>query len=189
VIERLSRRVVGWDLARHHTEGTTYPSNAPRGPVMFVTNEFAGSDGDIVNAAAQAMGVGPVIGMRTWGGVIGIDGMYDLVDGTRITQPRYSFWFRHLGWSVENHGVDPDIVVEHTPADFFAEADPQLDRAIAEAVASLAQTRPRCSRICRPSRPARAEVRDSGQPHQTATGAPAVRTPLPRPTGVSAGPW
>ena len=137
VIERLARRVIGWTRARHHAQHTSYPEQAPRGPVVFVTNEQAGSDGDIVNAAAQSMGVGPVIGLRTWGGVVGIDGRFDLVDGTGITQPRYAFWFRKFGWEVENHGVDPDIVVEHTPADFFADHDPQLDRGIAEALARL----------------------------------------------------
>lgn len=62
-----------------------YPHQSPRGPVVFVTNESAGSDGNIVNAGAQAMGLGPVIGSRTWGGVVGIDGRFSLVDGTGIT--------------------------------------------------------------------------------------------------------
>ena len=75
--------------------------------------------------------------MRTWGGVIGIDGRFKLVDGTSVTQPRYAFWLEGKDWGVENYGVDPDIEVEHTPADFFSERDPQLDRAIDEALASL----------------------------------------------------
>ena len=58
----------------------------------MVANQFSGSDGDIVNAAAQALDVGPVVGERTWGGVIGIDGRFDLVDGTSVTQPKYSSW-------------------------------------------------------------------------------------------------
>lgn len=102
-----------------------------------MANEHSGSDGDIVNAAAQAMGIGPVVGMRTWGGVVGIDGRFDLVDGTTVTQPRYATWMKGKGWGMENHGVDPDIEVEHTPGDFFGDADPQLDRAIAEALELL----------------------------------------------------
>ncbi len=139
VLERLARRVVGWSIARHVQVATPYPQLSPRGPVVFVANEFSGSDGDIVNAGAQAMGLGPVVGMRTWGGVVGIDGRFDLVDGTGVTQPRYAFWLRGYDWAVENHGVIPDIEVPHTPADHDREptADPQLDRAMAEALARL----------------------------------------------------
>lgn len=140
VLERLARRVVGWSVARHVEHARPYPSLAPRGPVIFVANEYSGSDGDIVNAGAQALGVGPVVGMRTWGGVVGIDGRFDLVDGTGITQPRYAFWLKGPGWAVENHGVDPDVEVVHTPADYDSDADPQLDRAIAEALDRLAAT-------------------------------------------------
>ncbi len=137
VVAKLAARVVGWSLARHEDHPGTYPDSAPRGPVVLVANEFSGSDGDIVNAAAQALGVGPVVGVRTWGGVVGIDGRFDLVDGTSVTQPRYATWLAGKGWGVENHGVDPDIEVVHTPADLFSADDPQLDRAIAEALAAL----------------------------------------------------
>ncbi|SDS12347.1 S41 family peptidase [Microlunatus soli] len=140
VTERLNRKVVAWDVGRHHAAAEEYPSQAPRGPVVLVANEYAGSDGDIVNGAAKAMGIGPVIGMRTWGGVVGIDGRFDLVDGTSVTQPRYAFWISGQGWGVENHGVDPDIEVPITPADWHAAADPQLDRAIAEALERLDRT-------------------------------------------------
>ncbi|WP_238154398.1 S41 family peptidase [Ornithinimicrobium sufpigmenti] len=137
VLARLAAQTVGWAPARHYAEAGRYPSIAPRGPVVLVANENSGSDGDIVNAAGQAMGLGPVVGMRTWGGVVGIDGRFDLVDGTSITQPRYAFWLAGKDWGVENHGVDPDIKVEHTPADFFGPDDPQLDRAMAEALRLL----------------------------------------------------
>ncbi len=139
VLARLSSTVVGWGRARHYAQDASYPSSAPRGPVVLVANEFSGSDGDIVNAAGQAMGLGPVVGVRTWGGVVGIDGRFDLVDGTSITQPRYAFWLQGKEWGVENYGVDPDIEVVHSPADFFAEHDPQLDRAITEALDRLEQ--------------------------------------------------
>ncbi|MGC0250927.1 S41 family peptidase [Pseudactinotalea sp. Z1748] len=134
VVARLAAKVVSWGTGRHYARASTYPAHAPRGPVVLVANEHSGSDGDIVNAAAQAMGIGPVVGMRTWGGVVGIDGRFDLVDGTTVTQPRYATWMKGKGWGMENYGVDPDIEVEHTPADFFGAADPQLDRAIAEAL-------------------------------------------------------
>lgn len=137
VVARLAAQVVSWTIGRHFDQPITYPEQAPRGPVVLVANEFSGSDGDIVNAASQAMGIGPVVGMRTWGGVVGIDGRFDLVDGTSVTQPRYATWMKGKGWGLENHGVDPDIEVEHGPADFFSDDDPQLDRAIAEAFALL----------------------------------------------------
>ncbi len=139
VIARLAARVAGWGLNRHYDRPASYPDRAPRGPVVLVTNEYAGSDGDIVNAAAQALGVGPVVGVRTWGGVVGIDGRFGLVDGTGITQPRYAFWLDGKGFDVENHGVDPDIEVRHTPADYFSDVDPQLDAGMAEAFRRLAE--------------------------------------------------
>jgi tricorn protease len=81
-----------------------------------------------------------VVGRRTWGGVVGIDGRFALIDGTSVTQPRYAFWLQGKGWGVENHGVDPDIEVVHSPADFDGPADPQLDRAIEVALERLART-------------------------------------------------
>lgn len=140
VIERLASRVVAWTEARQLGTMIADPDRARRGPVVFVANEFSGSDGDIVNARAQALGLGPVVGARTWGGVVGIDGRFDLVDGTGVTQPRYAFWLEGKGWGVENHGIDPDIEVIHDPADLFSEKDPQLDRAVAEALSALEKT-------------------------------------------------
>lgn len=137
VAERFADSVIAWNAVRNYDAMLPDPEDARRGPVAFVANEFSGSDGDIINARVQAKGIGPVIGVRTWGGVVGIDGRYDLVDGTGVTQPRYAFWLEGKGWGVENHGVDPDIEVEHDPSQLFADDDPQLDRAIAEVFASL----------------------------------------------------
>lgn len=137
VIERLARRAIGWMGARHHEGASTYPSQAARGPVVFVTNPFAGSDGDIVTAAAQNLGLGPVVGERSWGGVVGIDGRFTLVDGTEVTQPRYWIAFEQHGFGLENHGVDPDIVVEMGPGEWESDADVQLDVAVDEALRRL----------------------------------------------------
>ena len=136
VVERLARRIIGWDLGRYRAPDS-YPSQAPRGPVVFVSNQWSGSDGDIVCAAARAMGIGPIIGVRTWGGVVGIDGRFTLVDGTMVTQPRYATWMQGFGFGLENHGVDPDIEVPFRPQDYAAGADPQLDRAVAEVLTLL----------------------------------------------------
>lgn len=138
VVEKLARRIVGWDLARG-MRPTSYPEDAPRRPVVAVANEFSGSDGDIVNAAIKALGIGPVVGTRTWGGVVGIDSRYRLVDGTLVTQPKYAFWLEGYEWGVENHGVDPDVEVVQAPQDYAAGRDVQLDEAIRIALAALTE--------------------------------------------------
>lgn len=137
VIEKLARTVVGWDVSRGY-EPSTYPSDARLGPMVAIADMHAGSDGDIVTAAIRELGLGPVVGTRTWGGVVGIDGRYSLVDGTSVTQPRYAFWFERFGWSVENHGVEPDVEVEISPQDRAAGRDLQLDKAIELVTGQLA---------------------------------------------------
>ncbi|MGW2723902.1 S41 family peptidase [Streptomyces sp. NPDC001492] len=139
VVEKLARRIVGWAVPRG-LRPYSYPADAPRGPVVAVANEFSGSDGDIVNAAIKALGIGPVVGTRTWGGVIGIDSRYRLVDGTLVTQPKYAFWLEGYGWDVENRGVDPDVEVIQRPQDYAAGRDAQLDEAIRIALAALEET-------------------------------------------------
>ncbi|MGI5503063.1 S41 family peptidase [Lentzea sp. CA-135723] len=140
VIEKLGRKVIGWSVARGYTASESYPQDAPRGPVVAVADEYAGSDGDIVNVAIKELGIGPVVGVRTWGGVIGIDMMFTLVDGTMVTQPRYASYFTGHGWGVENHGVDPDIEVVMTPADRVAGRDPQLEKAVSLALETLSSS-------------------------------------------------
>ncbi|WP_171112363.1 S41 family peptidase [Streptomyces sp. Z423-1] len=139
VVEKLARRIVGWAVPRG-MRPYSYPQDAPRGPVVAVANEFSGSDGDIVNAAIKALGLGPVVGVRTWGGVIGIDSRYRLVDGTLVTQPKYAFWLDGYGWGVENHGVDPDVEVVQRPQDYAAGRDVQLDEAIRLALEALEES-------------------------------------------------
>ena len=137
IVEKLARRIIGWKLPRH-LRPYSYPQEARRGPLVALTDEFAGSDGDIVTAAIKTLGLGPVIGTRTWGGVVGIDGSgHGLVDGTRITIPRYVSWFTEFGWSVENYGVDPDTEVLITPDDWAVGHDPQLEVAVDRALALL----------------------------------------------------
>jgi len=133
LLEKLARRRIGYDFPRWG-QPESYPQEAPRGPMVALTNEHAGSDGDIFSHGFKLMGLGPLIGMRTWGGVIGISPRHRLVDGTVTTQPEYSFWFKDIGWNVENYGTDPDIEVDIAPQDFANDVDPQLQRAITEAL-------------------------------------------------------
>jgi tricorn protease len=155
VVEKLTRRIIGWDVPRGLLP-ETYPGDAPRGPLVALADEFAGSDGDIVTAAIRLLGLGPVVGTRTWGGVIGIEGLpgHLLADGTRVTVPQYAFWFERYGWSVENHGVDPDVEVLITPDDWAAGRDPQLETAVRIAIEAL-ETHPPVSPPDLSTRPSR----------------------------------
>jgi tricorn protease len=94
------------------------------------------------------------VGTRTWGGVIGIDEGFTLVDGTAITVPRYAIWLDRFGWGVENHGVDPDVEVLISPADWAEGRDPQLETAVRLAMEELAQ-RPAARPPDTASRPSR----------------------------------
>ena len=136
VVSKLTPRVYGWDTARWE-HAHRYPNDARRGPVITLADEMAGSDGDIVTAAIRSLGLGPVVGARTWGGVIGYDEPYELIEGTRMTIPGYSFAFDEYGWGVENYGVDPDVEVYITPDDWAADRDPQLETAVRLALEAL----------------------------------------------------
>jgi tricorn protease len=136
ILKILAQKPLGIDLTRY--QGTSvYPVYAVRGPIVGITNELAGSDGDIFSHSFKMLKLGKLIGKRTWGGVIGINSQYSLRDRTRVTQPEYSFWFNDVGWQVENYGTDPDIEVDITPEDYQAGRDPQLDRAIEEGLKDL----------------------------------------------------
>jgi tricorn protease len=138
VLEKLAHRVIGWDLTRWH-QAESYPMDARRGPLVALANQNSASDGDIITAAIKLLGLGPVVGTRTWGGVIGFDEFRELVDGTKITIPQLSFSFDKLGWGVENYGVDPDVEVDIAPADWAQGRDPQLETAVRLALEALAE--------------------------------------------------
>ena len=114
-----------------------YPSESPGGPMVAITNEYAGSDGDIFSHSWKLMNLGKIIGKRSWGGVIGIWPRNLLVDGTITSQPEFSFWFKDVGWGVENYGTDVDIEVNITPKDYSKGIDTQLDRGIKEILSEL----------------------------------------------------
>ena len=141
LLEKLARRQIGFDQTRWGGVAP-YPEESVSGPIVALTNDAAGSDGDIFSHSFKLMGLGPLIGTRTWGGVIGIWPRHALVDGTVTTQPEYSFWFKDVGWTVENYGTDPDIEVEIAPDDFREGRDPQLDTAVAEALRLLREQPP-----------------------------------------------
>jgi tricorn protease len=154
VVEKLARRIMGWDRPRW-MQPVSYPKDVPRGPVVALADENAGSDGDMVTAAIKILGLGQVVGARTWGGVIGIGEPFRLVDGTSMTVPRYAIWLNGFGWGVENYGVDPDIEVLISPDDWAAGRDPQLETATRLAMEQL-EARPAAQPPDYSSRPSRA---------------------------------
>jgi len=136
ILEKIARKRIGYDKPRRG-KPLPYPQDSVKGPLVAITNELAGSDGDIFSHSFKLMGLGPLIGTRTWGGVIGINPRISLVDGTFVTQPQFAFWFKDVGWGVENYGTDPTIEVEIAPQDYAAGVDTQLDRAIEECLRLL----------------------------------------------------
>lgn len=142
LLEKLARRQVGLGQSRWLAEPLSFPDDTVRGPMVTLTNEFAGSDGDIFSHLFKLMGLGPLIGKRTWGGVIGYFTGHSLVDGTVTTQPEMAFWFKDVGWGVENYGTDPDIEVDIPPQDYVKGVDTQLEMAIAEVSRRLAENPP-----------------------------------------------
>ncbi|MGW0293452.1 S41 family peptidase [Streptomyces tuirus] len=136
VIETLSRTILGWDLTRN-AQPVSYPSNAPRGPLVALADEATSSDGDMITAAFKLLKLGPVVGQRTWGGVVGMTGRHELGDGTVITVPMNAAWFDAYGWSVENKGVAPDIDVLRTPLDWAEGRHAQLTDAVELALGLL----------------------------------------------------
>ena len=133
LLEKVARKRIGYNLSRWG-QSSSYPEEAVAGPVVALTNEHAGSDGDIFSHGFKLMGIGPLVGTRTWGGVIGIWPRHRLADGTETTQPEYSFWFNDVGWGVENYGTDPQIEVDNAPQDAAAQRDRQLETALATAL-------------------------------------------------------
>ena len=129
LLSKLAKKRIGFDLTRWMGI-EPYPSESPGGPMCAITNEYAGSDGDIFSHSWKLMNLGKIIGRRTWGGVIGIWPRNALVDGTLTTQPEFSFWFKDVGWSVENYGTEVDEEVNILPNDYRLGKDPQLDRAL-----------------------------------------------------------
>jgi tricorn protease len=141
ILEKLARRRIGYDYSRWSQVLSPYPPESLMGPMVALTNEHAGSDGDIFCHGFKLLGLGPLLGKRTWGGVVGIWPRQALVDGSVTTQPEFSYWFEDVGWGIENYGTEPDIEVDITPQDHARGLDTQLERAVAE-VAALLEANP-----------------------------------------------
>lgn len=149
LIERLRRDLLGTDFARTDTVTNTYPGTIFYGPKVCLINETSASDGDIFPYMFRQAGLGPLIGKRTWGGVVGISGHGPLIDGGQVFVPEFATADTTGKYVIEGHGVDPDIVVENDPAAVLSGHDAQLDKGIEEILKSL-KSNPKVL----PSRPA-----------------------------------
>ena len=148
VIHYLSRPLMNYITAREGAD-LVFPGTAIYGPKAMIINEKAGSGGDAMPYYFRQQKVGPLIGTRTWGGLVGIGGYPTLLDGGMVTAPHMAIWFPSGQWEVENHGVAPDIEVEFDPQAWRAGHDPQLEKAVAVVLEEL-EKNPRVT----PKRPA-----------------------------------
>ncbi|HVG07214.1 MAG TPA: S41 family peptidase [Thermoanaerobaculia bacterium] len=137
MIERLRRELLAVDFGRLSEEPQTYPGVVFYGHMACLINEGSSSDGDIFPAMFKQAGMGPLIGKRTWGGVVGISGRGPLIDGGQIFVPEAGSASIEGEWIIEGHGVDPDIVVENDPKSVLAGRDPQLERGVAEVLKKM----------------------------------------------------
>jgi tricorn protease len=127
------------------------PFGTMPGPKAMIINEYAGSGGDYMPWMFRRAGIGPLIGKRTWGGLVGIGGYPTLIDGGSVTAPHFAFYSPEGRWEIENHGVDPDIEVGMDPKAWRDGHDPQLERAVEVVMTALAKSPPKL--VKRPAYP------------------------------------
>jgi tricorn protease len=137
LINRMRRVLLGTEFSSTSDQTGTYPDATFVGPMVCLINETSASDGDIFPYMFKRSGLGPLIGKRTWGGVVGISGHGPLLDGGQVFVPESGIASSEGQWIIENHGVDPDIDVENDPRGVIGGMDAQLDRAIAEITKAL----------------------------------------------------
>jgi tricorn protease len=137
LINRLDRSHVFMDYNRGIDHASTYPSAVFVGPMVALLNEDSASDGDIFPGAFKTLELGPLIGKRSWGGVVGITDLGPLIDGGAVYVPQFGTASAGGEWTIEGEGVSPDIEVDNPPEALLRGEDPQLDRAISEAMGRL----------------------------------------------------
>jgi tricorn protease len=137
-VEVLGRHIESYWAPRYGQIEHT-PNAAVYGPKVMLANEFSGSGGDALPWLFKQAKLGPLVGKRTWGGLVGIGAIPVLMDGGHVTSPSVAFFSPKGQWDVENHGVDPDFVVEQDPKAVSEGHDPQLEKAVALALEELAK--------------------------------------------------
>ncbi len=156
IVNELERKLMGYFVQRDGQPATS-PTAGIWGPKVLLINESAGSGGDALPYMFHQRKIGPMVGTRTWGGLVGTLGVPNLIDGNGITAPILAFYDLSGKWAVENEGVPPDIEVEYTPSAVISGHDPQLERAVQEALKLIEQNPmkrvPRPAPIDRVSKP------------------------------------
>ena len=143
IIERLLRQAYRMTMYRGRESNGTIPDATHHGPKVLLVDKYSASDGDLFPWSFKANNLGTVIGTRTWGGIVGISGSLPYIDGTDVRVPFFTNYDAKTGeWIVENHGVDPDIVIDNDPIKEFAGEDEQLNKAIAVALEQLKDRKP-----------------------------------------------
>ena len=143
ILERLSREPYRLTMRRGSSLIGTVPDAVQVGPKVCLINKYSASDGDLFPWGFRALGLGKLIGTRTWGGIIGISGPLPYMDGTDIRVPFFTSYDPKTGnWIIENHGVDPDILIDNDPIKEWSGEDQQLDRAIEEVMKQLKERKP-----------------------------------------------
>ncbi|MEE4638815.1 MAG: S41 family peptidase [Wenzhouxiangella sp.] len=137
LIERLARSPLSLGYARTMPYPSTYPNQAFNGHLVAVLDQNSASDGDIFPYQFRNAGLGPLIGKKSWGGVVGITSHGPLIDGGSVNVPEFGFADVNGNWVIEGEGVEPDIEVDNDPASVIAGRDPQLERAIEEVMARI----------------------------------------------------
>jgi tricorn protease len=137
IIERLSRELLGLGYSRNSEIVSTYPITVFHGPMACILDEDSSSDGDIFPWMFRQAGLGPLIGKRSWGGVIGITNRGNLIDGGEVYVPEFGLLSPEGEWIIEGHGVDPDIEVTNDPRSVIEGRDPQLERAVQEVLGQI----------------------------------------------------
>jgi tricorn protease len=147
--------ILGWTPEMGATmregEDEILPSQAVYGPKVMIANQMSGSGGDALPWLFKKAGIGPLVGVRTWGGLVGIGGYPTLIDGGNVTAPRFALYGTKGEWEVENRGIAPDVEVEQDPALIRQGHDPQLERAVQLALDALEKNPPK--KLVRPAYP------------------------------------
>ncbi|PXV66339.1 tricorn protease [Dysgonomonas alginatilytica] len=143
ILERLAREPYRLTMRRGSTRIGTVPDAVQVGPKVCLINKYSASDGDLFPWGFRALGLGKLIGTRTWGGIVGISGSLPFIDGTDIRVPFFTSYDAKTGqWIIENHGVDPDILIDNDPVKEWNGEDQQLNKAIEEVMKDLKTREP-----------------------------------------------
>jgi len=141
IVDSLRRPLMSWVMTREGREFSS-PAEAIYGPKVMITNQFAGSGGDAMPWYFRKAGIGPLVGEKTWGGLVGIGGYPELMDGGYVMAPRWAIYGLKGEWEVENHGIAPDVEVWQDPKLVREGHDPQLEKAVEVALDLLKKNPP-----------------------------------------------